>query len=267
MKKGRRGIAQFLRPMNYLRSFIGSFFGNQRLRFFKNLFNFNILQNICPLAFKLLSNREELKGNNLSARFSKGFTPLEMPACPVRSQISNGVKKHGVNPIRKFSNGINSPCESLLMGFTLVEILIVIAIFGVLTAIAAPGISAWVETFKFKNTIREIGITMQLARMKTIASGVEYRVVFDLDAETFSLERGNQADGSDTWIPEGVITDVSSWADIAFVNSYTTGKRNKQFNPNGTSSTGSIRLNNAKGKKYKITLTPATGYITIAEGW
>jgi len=258
MKKGRRGIAQFLRPMNYLRSFIGSFFGNQRLRFFKNLFNFKILQNICPLAFKLLSNREEFKGNNLSARFSKGFTPLEMPCAKARGKLKNSYT---------FSHWVNDPCERLLTGFTLVEILIVIAIFGVLTAIAAPGISAWVETFKFKNTIREIGITMQLARMKTIASGVEYRVVFDLDAETFSLERGNQADGSDTWIPEGVVTDVSSWVDIAFVNSYTTGKRNKQFNPNGTSSTGSIRLNNAKGKKYKITLTPATGYINIAEGW
>jgi prepilin-type N-terminal cleavage/methylation domain-containing protein len=223
MKKGRRGIAQFLRPMNYLRSFTGSFFGNQRLRFFKNLFNFNILQNICPLAFKLLSNREELKGNNQ-----------------------------------------NFPCSK---GVTLVEVLVVISIIGILTAIAAPGINAWVETFKFKNTKREIGITMQLARIKAITSGVEYRVVFDLDAETFCLERGNQADGSDTWIPERIVTDVSSWADIAFVNSYTTGKRNKQFNPNGTSSSGSIRLNNAKGKKYKITLTPATGYITIAEGW
>ena len=170
MKKGRRGIAQFLRPMNYLRSFIGSFFANQRLRFFKNLLDFNILQNTCPLAFKLQSKKQELKGNNLSAPFSKGFSPLEMPACPVRSQISNGVKKRGVNPIRKFPNGMNAPSESLLMGFTLVEVLIVIAIFGVLTAIAAPGISAWVETFKFKNTIREIGITMQLARMKAIAS-------------------------------------------------------------------------------------------------
>ena len=45
-----------------------------------------------------------------------------------------------------------------------------IAIIGLLTAIAAPGISAWVETFKFKSTIREITITMQLARMNAIAS-------------------------------------------------------------------------------------------------
>ena len=92
-------------------------------------------------------------------------------------------------------------------------------------------------------------------------------MVFDLDAETFYLERGNQADGSDTWKLEGVVIDVSSWADIAFVNSYTTGRRNKQFNPNGTSSTGSIRLNNSKGKKYKLTLTPTTGYINVDEGW
>ena len=91
--------------------------------------------------------------------------------------------------------------------------------------------------------------------------------MFDLDGETFSMERGNRAEGSDTWTQEGVVSDVSSWVDIAFVNSYTTGKHNKQFNPNGTSSTGSIRLTNTKGEKSKITLTPATGYINVDEGW
>ena len=78
-----------------------------------------------------------------------------------------------------------------------------IAIVGLLTVISASGIRAWVETFKFKSTIREIAITMQLARMNAIASRVEDRVVCDFDAGTFCLERGNQTDGSVTWIPEG----------------------------------------------------------------
>ena len=57
-----------------------------------------------------------------------------------------------------------------------------------------------------------------------------------------------------------------SWFNIAFVNSYTTGKHNKQFNPKGTSISGLIRLNNAQEEKYKITLTPATGDINVAAG-
>jgi len=104
MKKGRRGVAQFLRPMNYLRSFIGSFFRKQKFIILKNLLNFNILQIMCLLASNLLCRKEGFKGNALSARCSKGFI--------------------------------------------LVEILIVIAIICILTAIAVPVISAWGETFK-----------------------------------------------------------------------------------------------------------------------
>lgn len=60
-------------------------------------------------------------------------------------------------------NILNAPFSK---GFILVEILIVIAIIGALTAIAASGISALVETFKFKSTIREIGTTVLVARLK-----------------------------------------------------------------------------------------------------
>jgi Tfp pilus assembly protein FimT len=258
MRKGRRGIAQFLRPTNFLRSSVGSFFKTRRWVVFENILKFNMLKNICLLASKLLCNKLELKGKNLTVRLFNKFNLLEIPGAEAKANLKN---------FCILSHREILPGKRHLTGFSFVEALIVIGLIGLLTTIAVPGFKAWIENFKFKNSVREIGITMQLARMKAIARGVEYRVMFDLDAETFSLERGNQADGSDTWALEGIVNDISSWADIAFVNNYTTGTRNKQFNPNGTSSTGSVRLANAKDKKYKITLTPATGHITVDKGW
>lgn len=152
-------------------------------------------------------------------------------------------------------------------GITLMEMLMVVGIIGTMTVIAGPGMRSWWVSFQFHNSVREIVFTMQLARMKAISKGVEYRVVFDLNEETFQMERGNRANESDAWIPEEELRDIHAKANIAFVNHYTSGRRSKQFNPNGTSSSGSIRLNNAKNGKFTVTLTPTTGNITLIEGW
>lgn len=153
------------------------------------------------------------------------------------------------------------------LGITLIELITVVAIIGILAMVAVPSISSWLPSFRLKNTVREIVSTMQLARMKAIARGVEYRVKFNLDAETFQLEYGNRADESDTWIGEDALIRLHASVNIARVDSYPSGIRSKQFNPDGTSSTGSIRLENSKGEKYKITLTTATGTIEVIEGW
>ena len=47
------------------------------------------------------------------------FTPLEMPRAETRRKLKNfNTFSHWVNPIRKFSNGMNASCEILLTGFT-----------------------------------------------------------------------------------------------------------------------------------------------------
>jgi|GEM_PF-810400 type II secretion system protein H len=156
---------------------------------------------------------------------------------------------------------------SYFLGFTITEMLVVLAIIGILIGVAGPSLLRWRDSFEVKNSVREIQMTLQLARMKAITQGVEYRVVVDLERETFQLERGDQAEGSTHWQSEGKLFTLPAGVDIASVNSYTTGKRNKQFNPNGTCSSGSIKLQNKWGEKYTITLTPATGYIKAVSGW
>jgi len=146
-------------------------------------------------------------------------------------------------------------------GFTLLEVMIVVVIIGVMALIAIPNFLTWMAHFRLKGAARDIATAMHLAKMKAISQGVEYRVLFDLDNETFRLQKGNLAGNSTAWTNDGALNTVHSTLDIARVNTNTSGFRNKEFNPDGSSSTGSVTLTNDEGEQYKITLVPATGRI------
>ena len=82
-------------------------------------------------------------------------------------------------------------------GFTLLEALVVVAILGLIAVIAIPNLLTWRDHHRVKSAARDIYSALQLARMKAISKGVEYRIMLDLDNETFWLQEGNLASGSD----------------------------------------------------------------------
>jgi type IV fimbrial biogenesis protein FimT len=53
-------------------------------------------------------------------------------------------------------------------GFTIIELMIVVAIMGGLTAIATPSMSRWLTSIRMESATREIASTLQLARVKAI---------------------------------------------------------------------------------------------------
>jgi prepilin-type N-terminal cleavage/methylation domain-containing protein len=54
-------------------------------------------------------------------------------------------------------------------GFTLVELLVVLAIVAILSAVAAPSVSAWIQNYQAKTTARKLLTDLQFTRMSAVS--------------------------------------------------------------------------------------------------
>ena len=66
-------------------------------------------------------------------------------------------------------------------GFTLVELMVVIAIGGILAGIAVPGIIGWIPKYRLNNGAREIFSVMQNAKLRAVKDNTDVVILFDPD--------------------------------------------------------------------------------------
>ncbi len=74
-------------------------------------------------------------------------------------------------------------------GFTLVELMIVVAIFGIGLLIAIPNLQGWVYRANFTGFQRQVFSELGEARSRSMSSALRHRLVLDLNAETAKLQR------------------------------------------------------------------------------
>lgn len=72
-------------------------------------------------------------------------------------------------------------------GFTLTEVIVVVAIIGILSAIATPTIIAWVPNYRLKSAARDVYSILQKARSIAVKSNRDTAVVFDVANNRYSL--------------------------------------------------------------------------------
>ncbi len=169
-------------------------------------------------------------------------------------------------------------------GFTLIELMVAVAIMVIIAAIATPSIIQWRQSLYFKQATRDVASMLKDARARAIARNLQHRVVFDLDGapnpqDSYMLDIGNLSVGSTVWtlvksfvqVPQGVIIAQNAagagcvgavGADITIV-----------FNPNGTAvnpivanSPIPICIQDTNGVSiYRVTVNPITGGVTMSQ--
>ncbi|QTA82657.1 Prepilin-type N-terminal cleavage/methylation domain-containing protein [Desulfonema limicola] len=75
-------------------------------------------------------------------------------------------------------------------GFSLVELMVVVAIISVLLAITIPNMGRWINDNHLKGAARDIVANMQWAKMSAIKENQDWTMVFDVTNKKYTINTG-----------------------------------------------------------------------------
>jgi prepilin-type N-terminal cleavage/methylation domain-containing protein len=96
-------------------------------------------------------------------------------------------------------------------GFTLVEVLIALFVFGVITAIAGLNLHAYTLNRNLKSAARDIASDFAVCKQKAISESATYQIIFNVSGGSYTIQ-------TTTGVPPAITKSVTSFGtDITIV--------------------------------------------------
>ena len=159
------------------------------------------------------------------------------------------------------------------IGFSLIEVLVAVALIGMLALVGTPAMLNWLEGYRVRTAAQEIAANLQLQRMRAIGGNRPFSIQFDVAAETYSLFDGapggwTMVDPQPHSFPIGVAYDGSGGDPVEL--SFAGNDDVAVFQPDGSVNDGSavaddLFIANGSGDQYSISINRTTGRITVTK--
>lgn len=129
-------------------------------------------------------------------------------------------------------------------GFTLVELMIVIAVMAILAAIAAPNYQNFMAQRRLNGAARQIMSDLMNARMQAVSQNNEFKVTFSNDHEYKILDDDDNDGAEDTGEVLQTKNIQADYHDVTFSRT-----ANPVFYARGTANGATITVTNPAGSK------------------
>lgn len=145
-------------------------------------------------------------------------------------------------------------------GFTLAELMIVIAVIGIISIMATPLFMTFLRAMETRGASQELATLLQQARELAIATNSSYRVEVDTAGNRL---RFVNASTSAPWIGPG--TDSQGYRQLVNQTLLTNVTANPTFNPLGTAGGGTITVQNTQGTSSLNVVVSSAGRVRIQQ--
>ena len=141
-------------------------------------------------------------------------------------------------------------------GFTLLELMVVVAMVAILTAIAIPNTISWQNNAKLNGDVFNLRGDLEMAKLRAIKENANVAVLYNANGYEIFIDNGDGGGVADNWVRDGaevLLTNKQLSDGVTMTTNFTSSRA--RFTDRGRCNGGTAVITNSAGTTKSIVVS------------